>query len=83
MWIDGTHMEDGSGYSNWACGEPNNFIGTEDCVEIDRGLIPSQRWKAIPCEGTFFSRTCVRKYQVIMMLPEYVGINSITNPILI
>ena len=54
MWIDGTHMEDGSGYSNWACGEPNNFIGTEDCVEIDRGLIPSQRWKAIPCEGTFF-----------------------------
>ena len=56
VWVTGEPTT----YTNWAGGEPNNQLGTEDCVEFNRfgvGL-----WNDLPCSG--FPRIYVIEYDM-------------------
>ena len=43
LWVDGCHAEEPSTY--WNSGEPNNYKGKEDCVE----MASSGKWNDLIC----------------------------------
>ncbi len=51
-WEDGTALS----YSNWGPGEPNNLLGNEDCVELNRfenDPTPHPGWNDQACSSTW------------------------------
>lgn len=45
QWLDGTPFGPGW-YSNWGPGQPNNYEGSENCVEMS---VDSGKWADVPC----------------------------------
>ncbi|KAG1955843.1 CD209 antigen [Pimephales promelas] len=44
-WVDNSHLNQGF----WYRGEPNNFGGDEDCIELHPGRDPVNNWNDAPC----------------------------------
>ncbi|KAK7161074.1 hypothetical protein R3I94_003910 [Phoxinus phoxinus] len=44
-WVDNSALNQGF----WDRGEPNNFGGDEDCIELDPGRDPVNNWNDAPC----------------------------------
>ncbi|XP_072291227.1 lactose-binding lectin l-2-like [Eucyclogobius newberryi] len=55
MWSDGCPVD----FQIWSEGEPNNYSGHEDCVEINHGV--QNNWNDRPCSSTYPSVCATRK----------------------
>ncbi|XP_026129646.1 ladderlectin [Carassius auratus] len=57
FWSDGSKFE----FSDWHTGEPNNYGGSEKCVEMGYG--GENRWNDAPC-STLLSFICYRPARI-------------------
>ena len=57
-WSDGTHIDECKfHYTNWNDGEPNDWGGSEDCIE-QLNEFGNFQWNDMPCESTQRTFVC-------------------------
>ncbi|KAJ7994775.1 hypothetical protein DPEC_G00252970 [Dallia pectoralis] len=65
MWSGKENSTDGTGFSNWASGEPNNLQGQEYCVAAQS----DSKWLDVPCQMTI-PFVCYQSKLMLILVQE-------------